>query len=78
MEIDEDKIDDAVLALLWLTLHNERWAWKGFDWASEAVVRHAVSERDISGLANSQLTDSPTALSRTVFDSGRNWGDVTL
>jgi len=24
MEIDEDKIDDAVLALLWLTLHNER------------------------------------------------------
>jgi hypothetical protein len=29
MEIDEDKIDDAVLALLWLTLHNERCAWKG-------------------------------------------------
>jgi len=25
MEIDEDKIDDAVLTLLWLTLHNERW-----------------------------------------------------
>jgi hypothetical protein len=24
MEIDTDKIDDAVLALLWLTLHNER------------------------------------------------------
>ncbi len=34
MEIDEDKIDDAVLALLWLTLHNERCAWKGFDWAT--------------------------------------------
>lgn len=32
MEIDEDGIDDAVLALLWLTLHNERCAWKGFDW----------------------------------------------
>ncbi|SPZ49611.1 Uncharacterised protein [Agrobacterium tumefaciens] len=32
MEIDEDRIDDAVLALLWLTLHNERCAWKGFDW----------------------------------------------
>ncbi|KAA0685659.1 hypothetical protein DTW90_34925 [Neorhizobium sp. P12A] len=30
----EDKIDDAVLALLWLTLHNERCAWKGFDWAT--------------------------------------------
>jgi len=32
MEIDKDKIDDAVLALLWLTLHEERRAWKGFDW----------------------------------------------
>ena len=34
MKIDEDKIDDAVLALLWLTLHNERCTWKGFDWAT--------------------------------------------
>ena len=32
MEIDRDKIDEAVLALLWLTLHDERLAWKGFDW----------------------------------------------
>lgn len=34
MEIDEDKIDDAVLALSWLTLHNERCAWEGFGWAT--------------------------------------------
>jgi Domain of unknown function (DUF6429) len=34
MEIDLDKIDDTVLALLWLTLHDERRAWKGFDWAA--------------------------------------------
>ena len=32
MEIDRDKIDEAVLALMWLTLHDERRAWKGFDW----------------------------------------------
>ena len=32
MEIDWDQIDEAVLALLWLTLHDERRAWKGFDW----------------------------------------------
>lgn len=32
MTIDENKVDDAVLALLWLTLHDERRAWKGFDW----------------------------------------------
>jgi hypothetical protein len=32
MEIDEDKVDDAVLALLWLTLHDGQRVWKGFDW----------------------------------------------
>jgi hypothetical protein len=32
MEIDEEKVDDAVLALLWLTLHDGRRAWKSFDW----------------------------------------------
>jgi hypothetical protein len=32
MEIDEGKIDDAVLALLRLTLHDGRRAWKGHDW----------------------------------------------
>jgi len=32
MEIDTDKIDDAVLALLQLTLHDGNRAWKGHDW----------------------------------------------
>lgn len=32
MEIDEDKVDRAVLALLWLTLHDGERAWKGHDW----------------------------------------------
>jgi hypothetical protein len=31
MEIDADKVDEAVLALLWLTLHDGDRAWKGFD-----------------------------------------------
>ena len=34
MDIDLDKIDDAVLGLLWLTLHDERRAWKGLDWGA--------------------------------------------
>mgnify|MGYP003113409124 FL=1 len=34
MDLDEDKIDEAVLALLRLTLHDGRRAWKGFDWDS--------------------------------------------
>lgn len=31
VEIDEDKIDACVLALLQLTLHDGVWAWKGQD-----------------------------------------------
>ena len=32
MDIEEDKIEDAALALLWLTLHDGRRAWKNLDW----------------------------------------------
>jgi len=32
MEIDTDMIDDAALALLYLTLHDGSRAWKSFDW----------------------------------------------
>jgi hypothetical protein len=34
MEIDTEKVDEAVLALLCLTLHDGARAWKGFDWES--------------------------------------------
>ena len=33
MEEDFDRIDDAALALLLLTLHDGYRAWKGFDWS---------------------------------------------
>lgn len=32
MKLDDEKIDRAVLALLYLGLHEEWRAWKGFDW----------------------------------------------
>ena len=32
MPLDTDKIDDAALALLYLTLHDNYRAWKGLDW----------------------------------------------
>ena len=34
MELDQDKIDDVVLALLYLGLHDGARAWKSFDWAA--------------------------------------------
>jgi hypothetical protein len=32
MGIDTDRIDDAVLALMWLGFHDGARAWKSFDW----------------------------------------------
>ena len=32
MKIDEDKIDEAALALFYLTIHDECRAWKQVDW----------------------------------------------
>jgi hypothetical protein len=37
MDYDADKVDEAVLALLYLTLHDGARAWKSFDW--EAMNR---------------------------------------
>jgi hypothetical protein len=37
MEYDKDKVDEMVLALLFLTLHDGCRAWKGLDW--EAMNR---------------------------------------
>jgi hypothetical protein len=37
MDYDPNKVDEAVLALLYLTLHDGTRAWKSFDW--EAMNR---------------------------------------
>lgn len=34
MKLDDEKIDRAVLALLYLGLHEEARAWKSFDWGA--------------------------------------------
>ena len=32
MKLNLQKVDEAVLAVLWLTLHDECQAWKTIDW----------------------------------------------
>ena len=32
MEYDQNKVDETVLALLYLTLHDYNHAWKGYEW----------------------------------------------
>ena len=72
MAVDEERIDEAVLALLWLTLHDGRRAWKGFDWEVLGRLHARGLITDPVGRAKSVvLTDEglrqSEALFRTLF-----------
>jgi hypothetical protein len=53
MELDTSKIDDAVLALLYLGLHDGARAWKGFDWDAMDRLHRAGLISDPRGAAKS-------------------------
>ena len=68
MEIDRDKIDDAVLALLWLTLHDRDRAWKSFDWNSMGRLHEKGFILDPVGKAKSVvLTDEGLQRAESLF-----------
>jgi hypothetical protein len=52
MDIDTDKVEQAVLALLYLTLHDGVRAWKGHDWdALDHLYRKGMIDNPV-GKAN--------------------------
>jgi Domain of unknown function (DUF6429) len=68
MEIDTDRIDEAVLALLWLTLHAGGRAWKGHDWAAMDRLHRKGMISDPVGRAKSvMLTAEGLAESERLF-----------
>jgi Domain of unknown function (DUF6429) len=68
MDIDEDKIDDAVLALLWLTLHNERAAWKSFDWdVTDRLFQKGMIADPVNKSKSLILTDEGLERSKLLF-----------
>ena len=68
MDIDRDKIDDAVLGLLWLTLHEERRAWKGFDWAAlERLHQKGLIEDPVNKTKSVILSDVGLRQSERLF-----------
>jgi Domain of unknown function (DUF6429) len=68
MEIDTDKVDEAVLALLYLTLHDGARAWKGFDWDTLNRLHAKGFISDPVNKAKSViLTDEGTRASERLF-----------
>ena len=73
MEFDADRVDDAVLALLMLTVHDERdfgaRAWKGHDWdALERLHRRGLIADPRSKAKSLVLTDEGAARAREIFE----------
>ncbi len=58
MDIDAEKIDDAVLALLWLTLHDGCRAWKTIDWDTmERLHAEGMIENPVNRAKSVVLTE---------------------
>jgi hypothetical protein len=68
MNIDTEKIDEAVLALLYLTLHDQVRAWKSFDWVTMSRLHEKGFIFDPVGKAKSVvLTDAGLKESERLF-----------
>jgi len=58
MELDTQKIDDTILALLYLGLHDGARAWKGFDWdAMDRLHEHVMNDNYNSRPATARFPD---------------------
>lgn len=58
MDIDCDRIDEAVLALLWLNLDVSSIAWKGFDWeAMERLYERGLISNPVGRAKSVRLTE---------------------
>lgn len=58
MDIDTEKVDAAVLGLLYLTLHQERRAWKSFDWdAMSRLHAKGLTHDPVNKAKSVALTD---------------------
>ncbi|WP_025030095.1 DUF6429 family protein [Nitratireductor aquibiodomus] len=68
MEIDKEKIDDAILALLFLSLDRDGRAWKGFDWdAMNRLHEKGYIGNPVSKAKSVILTDEGAERSERLF-----------
>ena len=68
MDIDTDKIDQTVLALLYLTLHDGCRAWKGFDWDTmNRLYEKGFISNPVGKAKSVMLTDEGLEESKQLF-----------
>ncbi|MDQ0390673.1 DUF6429 family protein [Labrys monachus] len=66
----EERIEDAVLALLYLGLHDGRRAWKGFDWGALDRLHGKDMISNPVGQAKSVVfTEKGLERAKALFDS---------
>ena len=69
MALDTDRIDEAVLALLYLGLHEHDRAWKGFDWdAMTRLHQKGLIENPVNKAKSVEFTVEGLRRSRELFD----------
>jgi len=69
MNYDENKVDEIVLALLWLTLHDECRAWKGHDWGTlDRLHAKGYISNPATAAKSVMLTDRGMRLSEELFE----------
>jgi len=69
MDIDTKKIDETVLALLYLTLHEGNRAWKGFDWETiNRLHQNGFISNPVGKAKSVVLTDAGLLESERLFN----------
>jgi hypothetical protein len=68
MNINTDAIDEVILALLYLTLHDHNRAWKGFDWDGlNRLYERGLIDDPVNKAKSVVLTDEGLRESERLF-----------
>ena len=71
MEYDREKVDEMVLALMWLFIYGDKYdarAWKSFDWDTlDRLYEKGYISDPKSNAKSVALTDEAVKLSESLF-----------
>ena len=79
MELDNDKLDAAALAILSLTLHDGRRVWKGIDWAiTDRLYERGLIENPAGRAKSLVLTEDVDRMDVGVAEEGLAEAETVL